>query len=196
VPIRARCPSCQTEYTLVDSLRGKYVRCERCHQSFKANPVQQGRDTEAVALTDLPPMELTPPAASGLPITIVNTAEDPVRNVERPSQSRPARAPTSGGGGGAAKAGLPIGVIFVAFMALRACTGISNMSSRNEPRWEAPKLPRETIDFRAFKDKAIVPVPNQAKDAKQPEGVPPWFPGNDPWLPGNQKEKAAAPEKR
>ena len=40
--IRARCPSCQTEYTLVDSLRGKYVRCERCHESFQAKSRQTG----------------------------------------------------------------------------------------------------------------------------------------------------------
>jgi predicted Zn finger-like uncharacterized protein len=164
MPIRAHCPSCRTEYTLVDSLRGKYVRCEHCHQSFQANPTKQELSGESTAPTNLPPLQLTPPESGGLPRTILNAGNHPVKDV--PRIARPARQ-VNRGSSGAGRAGFPIGIVILVVFGLRACISLSNSSSLKEdrsepPRHQVPKIPQE-FDFRFEKEKGILVIPKEKK---------------------------------
>jgi predicted Zn finger-like uncharacterized protein len=158
MPIRAHCPSCQAQYTLVDSLRGKYVRCERCHQSFRAVPSRLEEQGELPAKVDLPPISLTPPSQAGVPLTIVNTGERDAEKIPTPARPRP--TPSSGAG----KAGFPIGVIFLLFFAIRACTSLTTSHSYDRPRYETPTpVPKfnDKLPFRVVKDKDIVVDPEK-----------------------------------
>ena len=178
MPIRAHCPSCQTEYTLVDSLRGKYVRCERCHESFQANPAKQEWSGESTAPTNLPPLQLTPPDSGGLPRTILNTGDHPARKA--PPITRPARRETSSRSG-AGKAGFPIGIVILVVFGIRACTSLSHLSSSNSDRREPIRnqLPSEILNRRFDKEKGILVIPKEKKNGNQPGVAPPWFPGKD-----------------
>jgi predicted Zn finger-like uncharacterized protein len=190
MPIRAHCPSCQTEYTLVDSLRGKYVRCEQCHQSFQANPTRQEPSGESPAQTNFPPLQITPPQSGSMPRTILNAGDHPGKNV--PLLSREARQETSRGSG-AAKAGFPIGVVFLAFFAIRACISLSNSTLSDRNRWEPPRnqLPRmpDNVIFQNEKERGIVVVPVGKQDGEQPDVPLPWFPGKDGGKDGGQNRK-------
>lgn len=176
--IRARCPSCQTEYTLVDSLRGKYVRCERCHQSFQANPAKQEWSGESTASTNLPPLQLTPPESGSLPRTILNTGDHPVKNL--PQITRQTRRETSSGSG-MGKAGFPIGIVILVVFGIRACVSLSNLSSSNPDRREPfrNQVPSDILNRRFDKEKGILVIPKEKKDGNQPGVAPPWFPGKD-----------------
>jgi predicted Zn finger-like uncharacterized protein len=188
MPIRARCPSCQSEYTLVDSLRGKHVRCQHCHQPFQAVALKDGRTSETAPTTELPPFQLTPPTTSGLPRIVLNPGDHPVEDV--PALPAPPRQPrTSSGGSGAGKVGFPLGIVFVAVMAIRACVSLSSSSSRNSSRWETPSPQPQKLPFRIVNEKDIVRVPQEPNGEKIPENVP-------PWLPTKKKDMAAAPGAR
>jgi predicted Zn finger-like uncharacterized protein len=187
--IRARCPSCQSEYTLVDSLRGKHVRCQHCREPFQAVAVKDGRTTEPAPSTELPSFQWTPPAVSGLPRTILNTGGHPVKDVPAlPTSPRQSRR--SSGGGGGARVGFPLGIVFIAVMAIRACVSLSSSSSSNNSRWETPKSQTPNapgkVGIQFMKDKDIGQVPNQPKGGKALDIIPPWLPGKD-------KDKTDAP---
>jgi predicted Zn finger-like uncharacterized protein len=173
MPIRAHCPSCQTEYTLVDSLSGKYVRCERCRQSFRAEPVRLEQTEETPPTTAVPPVILTPPLQAEVPPTILNRSSQPRTDVSLPRRREPESS-----GSGVGKAGFPIGIAVVVFLVIRSCTTMTNISSNNRPsRWEVPnppatKLP-ENLDLRFVKDKDFIVNPKATKDAKPPEAPPP-----------------------
>jgi predicted Zn finger-like uncharacterized protein len=176
MPVCVDCPNCRTEYTLVDSLRGKFVRCERCHQSFQAHPAKRPQKPEPVPPNDLPPFQVLPPATGRLPRTILNTGDHPVKDVEPAPQTR------STTGSGTSGAGWPIGLVLVAFVMIRACSSISNLSSHNPSYREPPRGQfnfREQVDFRAFKDEGVIPVPKDGLGDRKHEFAPPWFPGQD-----------------
>jgi predicted Zn finger-like uncharacterized protein len=185
MPFQAHCPSCQTEYTLVDSLRGKYVLCEHCRQSFRAIPEMLEPSSESPARTELPPFHVTPPTASNFPRTILNSGEHPVKDFPAPPrQHRPASP------GRVGKAGFPMGLVFIAFLAIRACVSLMNSSSHNSTRWDAPnpqvpKIP-ENFQFRMAKDKGIVVVPQGPNDPDRLKDAAPFFPAKD-------KDKGVAP---
>jgi len=165
MPIRTHCPSCQSEYSLVDSLRGKYVRCERCHQSFQANSTQQKLSGDSGAPTNLPPIQLTPPETGGWPHTILNAGEHPVKKVAPLTRNT---RPEANSGSGAAKAGFPIGIVLLVVFGLRACISLSNSSSSKPERWDVPhiqvpKVP-ENRNFRFEKEKGILVIPKENED--------------------------------
>src|SRR6516162_8536109 len=116
MPFHAHCPSCQAEYELVDSLRGKYVVCERCRGSFRAEAarIQPGAET-------LVPAELTASPGPRPPIA--------VPNVSMPS-ARPASPVKSGAG----KSAVSLGTVLIACMLLvKAYTTLTRTSHTNHP---------------------------------------------------------------
>jgi hypothetical protein len=106
---------------------------------------------------NLPPINLTPPSQAGVPLTIVNAGERAAEKVPAPSRPRP----TSSSGAG--KAGFPIGLIVLAFFAIRACTSLTTSHSYDRTRYEPPPVPKfnDKLPFRVVKDKDIVVDPEK-----------------------------------
>jgi len=156
MPFHAHCPSCKEEYDLVDSLRGKYVVCERCRQSFRAETVRIPPNTQT-----FPPVESPAPPAA-LPRVIVP-------NVAMPSK-RPAPPVKTGG----SKSAVPVGVIVaVCLLLVRACTTMTKSHTNDPPRPKTPTaVPKalENFNFRMAKDKGLVVVPKNPDESKLPEG--------------------------
>src|SRR5262245_19991438 len=143
--IRAHCPSCQTEYTLVDSLRGKYVRCDHYRQSFRAGPLRVKETRETAPPTALPTLQLTPPSTAGPPLTVLNSDEP------RPTPA-PRPRPRPRDSGGVSKAGFPLGIVVLVCFAIRACTSLTSTSTTDSSRWKppspAPIKPPDNLKFR------------------------------------------------
>jgi predicted Zn finger-like uncharacterized protein len=179
MPIRAHCPNCQADYTLVDSLRDKYVRCERCRQSFRAEVARLERAGEPPAMTDLPPIQLSPAARGDLPRTVISAGESTPSEAPATRSQRGSSVPSRG-----SRAGFPVGIVFVLFLVVRACMSLSTSSSNNNTsRWHTPdppgvKLP-DNVQFRLVKDKGIVVIPKENNDAKLPDIFPRFGHGND-----------------
>src|SRR5262245_20685668 len=113
MPIQTHCPSCQTQYTLVDDLAGKYVRCERCRQSFRAGSARQESRQAANSI----PLTILTPDVPVIPPTIVKVGDR-----ARPSPPpRPVRSSDSTGGAGCSWGGL----IFLAFFLIRGCMALT-----------------------------------------------------------------------
>jgi predicted Zn finger-like uncharacterized protein len=134
MPIQTHCPSCQTEYTLIDNLAGKYVRCERCRQSFRATsqaeaPRQSANGTPRIIVT---------PDVPEIPPAIVKT-QDRARPSPPP---RPVRSSGSTGGSGCSWGGL----IFLAFFLIRGCMALT---------------PRQQDRTREYRSTVSVPQFNQ-----------------------------------
>jgi predicted Zn finger-like uncharacterized protein len=133
MPIQTHCPSCQTQYTLVDDLAGKYVRCERCRQSFRASSQAEAPSQSANGT----PRVIETPAVPEIPPTIVKTGDR-----ARPSPPpAPVRSSGSSGGAGCSWGGL----IFLAFFLIRGCTALT--PRRNDHSSDYPS----TISVPQFK---------------------------------------------